>query len=79
MLAVVKRPGTLNAPTAARVVARPGVVPVGQSARRPDLGTAAKEQISIYNGGGCTDLVPPTFVFNDDACEDEQFTTVFVP
>jgi hypothetical protein len=39
-----------------------------------------QEQTSMYNGGGCHDLEgdPPEFD-PTDACEDEQFTTVFVP
>jgi len=39
-----------------------------------------KEQISMYNGGGCHDLEsdPPAFD-PTDACEDEQITTVLVP
>jgi len=41
VLAVVKRPGILNAPTAARGVARPSVAPSGQRTRRPDRGTVA--------------------------------------
>jgi hypothetical protein len=33
-----------------------------------------KEQISTYNGGGCTDFSPPNFDDNpNDACRDYQF------
>ncbi|HSF31236.1 MAG TPA: hypothetical protein VLK82_12305 [Candidatus Tectomicrobia bacterium] len=39
-----------------------------------------KEQTSTYNGGGCDDLEGDPPVFDDtDPCNDEQFTTVFVP
>jgi hypothetical protein len=39
-----------------------------------------KEQTSTYNGGGCHDLEGDPPVFDDtDPCNDEQFTTVFVP
>jgi hypothetical protein len=58
---------------------RGAMLVVGVRSYGQPMSGQVKEQIRTYNGGGCTALVPPTFVFNDhDACDDEPIT-VFVP